>query len=52
MDTRNTIARMNEELDVEWIHLIVTAQKMGIPLEDIRLFLKQFSLDESTNDKK
>jgi DNA-binding transcriptional MerR regulator len=51
MDSRKTTARMNQELDVEWIHLIVTAQEMGIPMEDIRLFLKESSLDESSNLK-
>jgi DNA-binding transcriptional MerR regulator len=50
MDIRNTTATTNHELDVEWIHLIVTAKKMGIPLEHIRLFLKQSSLDKSLND--
>jgi predicted transcriptional regulator len=51
MNTRKTTARINQELDVEWIDLIITAQKMGIPLEDIRLFLKESSLDESSNLK-
>jgi hypothetical protein len=51
MNTRKTTERMNQELDVEWIDLIVTAQQMGIPLEDIRLFLKESSLDESSNLK-
>jgi DNA-binding transcriptional MerR regulator len=51
MDSRKTTSRTNQELDAEWIHLIVKAQKMGIPLEDIRLFLKEPSLDESSNHK-
>jgi DNA-binding transcriptional MerR regulator len=29
-----------EELDVEWINLILSARKLGISMDDIRAFLK------------
>ncbi|WNR47140.1 anti-repressor SinI family protein [Paenibacillus roseipurpureus] len=30
----------SEEFDAEWIHLIVSARKMGLTMEDIRAFLR------------
>jgi hypothetical protein len=39
------------DLDADWIHLIVTAQTMGIPLEDIRLFLKDGAYPNSPDKK-
>jgi DNA-binding transcriptional MerR regulator len=42
---------MNLELDMEWIDLIATAQIMGIPLEDVRHFLKESSNSETTDSK-
>ncbi|MFK7694584.1 hypothetical protein [Paenibacillus sp. HJGM_3] len=35
------------ELDVEWIDLIATAQSMGIPLEEVRLFIQETGNSES-----
>lgn len=29
-----------EELDTEWMHLIVTASKLGISKDDVRAFLR------------
>ncbi|GGI46043.1 hypothetical protein GCM10008018_15150 [Paenibacillus marchantiophytorum] len=29
-----------EEFDAEWIHLILSARKLGLSLEDIRAFLR------------
>jgi DNA-binding transcriptional MerR regulator len=29
-----------QELDVEWVHLILSARKMGLSMEDIRAFLR------------
>lgn len=31
------------DLDAEWVRLILTAQSMGISLEEIRLFLQEAS---------
>jgi DNA-binding transcriptional MerR regulator len=31
----------SSDLDADWIDLIVTAQTMGIPLEEIRHFLEE-----------
>jgi DNA-binding transcriptional MerR regulator len=32
-----------EEFDEEWLELIVEARNLGIPFDEIRDFLKQFS---------
>jgi DNA-binding transcriptional MerR regulator len=44
--------KMDQDLDVEWINLILSAQSMGISLEDIRLFLKETSVTESSDNNK
>ncbi|MBU7595953.1 anti-repressor SinI family protein [Metabacillus halosaccharovorans] len=31
---------MNRNLDKEWLHLILEAKKLGISIEEIRLFLR------------
>jgi DNA-binding transcriptional MerR regulator len=30
----------SEDLDVEWIDLILTARKMGLSMDDVRAFLR------------
>lgn len=35
-----TSLREIEELDVEWVDLILTARNMGLSIEEIRAFLK------------
>lgn len=32
-----------ESLDQEWMHLLLTARQMGIPLEEIRAFFRESS---------
>ncbi|SCC15674.1 Anti-repressor SinI [Fictibacillus enclensis] len=31
----------NEHLDQEWIHLILQAKKMGLSIEEVRLYLRK-----------
>jgi hypothetical protein len=33
--------KSNEELDIEWVKLIIEALELGIDKEDIRLFLRE-----------
>lgn len=37
---------MERSLDKEWVYLIIQAKQMGIPIEEIRTFLRQRSLAE------
>lgn len=34
---------MERKLDNEWVYLIIQAKQMGIPIEEIRIFLRQGS---------
>jgi hypothetical protein len=49
VNTRKSM--LDEELDMEWIDLIATAQLMGIPLEDVRQFLKESGNSDSSDSK-
>ncbi|SEB90956.1 hypothetical protein [Paenibacillus sp. GP183] len=53
MNAGNTFGRNEQHLDLDndWIHLIATAQTMGIPLEEIKLFLKDGTYADSTEKK-
>lgn len=46
MNTMNQQA--NEEMDTEWIYLIITARNMGLNKEDIRAFLNNPTVYETT----
>lgn len=35
-----TKSKINDELDVEWVQLILEALELGIDKDEIRLFLK------------
>lgn len=39
---------MERKLDQEWVCLMIEAKQMGIPLEEIRKFLQQISLTETS----
>ncbi|MCH6267140.1 anti-repressor SinI family protein [Neobacillus citreus] len=37
---------MERKLDKEWVNLMIQAKQMGIPIEEIRRFLRQRSVAE------
>jgi DNA-binding transcriptional MerR regulator len=53
MNSDKTFGRNEQtlDLDTDWIHLIVTAQTMGIPVEEIRHFLKDGACADSQDKK-
>jgi hypothetical protein len=53
MNAGNTFGRNEQPLDLDndWIHLIATAQSMGISVEEIKLFLKDGAYADSTDKK-
>ncbi|SEU23939.1 Anti-repressor SinI [Paenibacillus sp. NFR01] len=35
---------MSVDLDLEWVHLMISAKKAGLPVEEIRRFLHERAL--------
>lgn len=43
---------IEEKLDKEWVDLLVQAKQMGIPIEEIRTFLRQDSIADVSDENK
>jgi DNA-binding transcriptional MerR regulator len=37
-------------LDPGWIHLMMAAKQIGIPIEEVRQFLRERSIDENEDE--
>jgi DNA-binding transcriptional MerR regulator len=42
---------MERESEQEWLYLLMQAKQMGIPIEEVRQFLKQGSLEDVSYQK-
>jgi hypothetical protein len=47
----NNGARSHDELDKEWVDLVVTARQMGLTIEELREFLHNRSMNTQDNRK-
>lgn len=42
--------RHETQLDPGWIHLMMAAKQIGIPIEEVRQFLQARSIDENEDE--